>query len=143
MKTVQLSIFVENRPGRLAGAIAALAAGGIDLRALSLADTADFGIIRLIVDKPQQAREILHKEGFRAEETEVLAVEVADEPGGLSRVLEAFSQAGLNVEYMYAFVGRIGGRARMIFRLNDIDGAIKALPSSAGRVIEAGEVYSS
>ena len=141
MKTEQLSIFVENKPGRLADVAATLAAHNIDLRALSLADTADFGIIRLIVNKPEEARKILKQEGFRAEITAVLAVEVPDQPGSLSKVLGAFAAANLNVEYMYAFVSKGGDGARMIFRLDDIDRAIAAFPADAGRIIPAETVY--
>lgn len=141
MKTEQLSIFVENRPGRLAEVAAVLAANDIDLRALSLADTVDFGIIRLIVNKPEAAKEALKKEGFRADVTDVLVVEVPDHPGSLSKLLNAFAAADINVEYMYAFVNKEGGQAKMIFRLDDIDRAIKILPPEAGRIIPADAVY--
>ena len=142
MKTEQLSIFLENKPGRLAAVIAALAENNINLRALALADTLEFGVLRLIVDRPADAREALNKQGFRAQVTEVLAVEVPDKPGGLSRVLSAFAEAGVNVEYMYAFVGQLkDGGAVVIFRLDDLDRGLSAIPPEAGRVIPKAELY--
>jgi len=141
MKAEQLSIFVENRPGRLAEVVAALAESGVNLRALSLADTLEFGVLRLITDRPEEARKALNAKGFTAQVTEVLAVEVPDKPGGLSRVLNAFGQAGVNVEYMYAFVGQLTGGAVVIFRLDDLDRAQAAIPPEAGRVIPKAELY--
>lgn len=142
MKAEQLSIYVENEPGRLAEVVAALAENNVNLRALSLADTKDFGFLRLITDRPEEAKKALSAKGFSAEVTEVLAVEVPDKPGGLSRILTAFAEAGLNVEYMYAFVGQLaGGGAVVIFRLNDLDRAQAAIPADAGRVIPKAELY--
>ena len=142
MKTEQLSIFLENKPGRLAAVIAALAENNINLRALALADTLEFGVLRLIVDRPAEAREALNKLGFRAQVTEVLAVEVPDKPGGLARVLNALAEAGINVEYMYAFAGQLKvGGAVVILRLDNIDGGLKAIPPDTGRVIPKDELY--
>ncbi len=100
MKAEQLSIFLENKPGRLAAVTEALAKENIDIRALSLADTLDFGVLRLIADRPEDARRVLHEHGFMAKVTEVLAVEVPHRPGGLNTLLKTLSQAGVNVEYM-------------------------------------------
>ena len=121
MKAEQLSIFLENKPGTLAEVIGVLAENNINLRALSLADTLEFGVLRLIVDRPEEAREALRENGFTAHVTDVLAVEVPDKPGGLGRVLKAFSKAGVNVEYMYAFVGQLGRGAVVIFRIVVLD----------------------
>ena len=141
MKAEQLSIFIENRPGRLAEVVAALAESGVNLRALSLADTLEFGVLRLITDRPEEARKALSAKGFTAQVTEVLAVEVPDKPGGLARILTAFAAADVNVEYMYAFVGQMAGGAVVIFRLDDLERGLAAIPPEAGRVIPKAEIY--
>jgi hypothetical protein len=133
----QLSIFLENQPGRLAEVIGVLARAGINIRALSLADTSEFGVLRLLTDKPMEARAALREQGFQAKITEVAAVEVPDKPGSLSRVLDAFHAADVNVEYMYAFVGRPQKGAIMIFRLSDPEKAAKALTPDIGRLVPA------
>ncbi|MDR2934517.1 MAG: ACT domain-containing protein, partial [Candidatus Adiutrix sp.] len=106
MSAQQLSIFLENQSGRLAEVMDVLARAEINIRALSLADTSEFGVLRLLADKPEAARAALREQGFQAQITEVAAVEVPDRPGALSRVLNAFHAAGVDVEYMYAFVGQ-------------------------------------
>lgn len=141
MKAEQLSIFLENKPGTLAAVVEILAENDINLRALSLADTLEYGVLRLIVDRPEKARKALKDKGFTAHVTEVLAVETPDRPGGLSRVLAAFNQAGVNVEYMYAFVGQLGRGAVVIFRLDDLDRALSAITEDIGRVIPKAEIY--
>ncbi len=141
MRVEQLSIFLENKPGRLAEVAAILAEHDINLRALSLADTLEFGVLRLIIDRPDEARRALSGRGFSAQVTEVLAVEVPDRPGGLSRILTAFAEAGVNVEYMYAFVGQLERGAVVIFRLDDLDRGQAAIPPEAGRVIPKAELY--
>jgi hypothetical protein len=127
MRIPQLSLFVENKPGRLVAPCEALAAAGIDLVTLSLADTQQFGILRLIVREWQRAREVLEAAGLAVAVTEVLAIEVADRPGGLVELLAIFEKAGINVEYMYAFTARLGNRAVLVFRFDDLDAAISAL----------------
>ena len=119
MKVKQLSIFLENKSGRLAALSRSLAEQNINILALSLADTADFGILRLIVDDPEKGYAFLKKEGFAVRLTDVLAVRVPDRPGGLAEVLNAIHQRGLNVEYMYAFVRRRGDDALVIVRMDD------------------------
>ena len=113
MKVEQISIFLENKSGRLAEVTTILSEGGVNIRALSLADTADFGILRLIVNDCDRAKEILKSNGFTVGKTEVLALEVPDRPGGLARILRILDGAGINVEYMYAFVNRTGDNAIM------------------------------
>lgn len=127
MKVKQISVFLENRSGRLAEALGALGKADINIRALSLADTSDFGILRLIVDDVEKGAAALRESGRTATLTEVLAIEVPDRPGGLAGILEQIAQAGLNVEYMYAFVSRVTARAIVIFRFEDIDTAISVL----------------
>lgn len=140
MKALQLSIFLENQPGRLAEVMAVLARAGINIRALSLADTSEFGVLRLIADKLEAARAALNEQGFRAQVTEVAAVEVPDRPGALSRVLTAFHTAGVTVEYMYAYVAPSARGAIMIFRLSDSDLAAGALTPELGRLVPAAEL---
>jgi hypothetical protein len=127
MRLPQLSLFIENQPGRLVVPCRLLAEAGINLVTLALSDTQQFGILRLIVREWQRAKEVLEQAGFVVAVTEVLAIEVRDRPGGLLELLAVFSQAGINVEYMYAFTARLGSRAVMVFRFNDLDAAITAL----------------
>lgn len=130
MRVKQISVFIENRSGRLRDVAEALGGSGINIRALSLADTSDFGILRLIVDKPDETLDVLRKAHFTLSETDVIAVEVRDKPGGLSEVLAVLGNAGINVEYMYAFVEKSSGNAVMIFRIEDIDKAVKTLTAN-------------
>ena len=127
MKVKQISVFIENRSGRLREVANVLGKKNINIRALSLADTSDYGILRLIVDKPDAALDVLKKANFTLSETNVIAVEVSDKPGGLSEVLDVLGEAGINVEYMYAFVEKSSDNAVMIFRIEDIENAIRAL----------------
>ena len=127
MRIPQLSVFLENKPGHLITPCRLLAEAGISIVTLSLADTHQFGILRLIVREWQRAREVLEAAGLAVAVTEVLAVEVLDKPGGLAELLGLFGQAGINVEYMYAFTARLGNRAVLVFRFDDLDAAISAL----------------
>ena len=127
MRIPQLSVFLENKPGHLIVPCRLLADAGINVVTLSLADTQQFGILRLIVREWQRAREVLEAAGWVVTVTEVLAIEVADKPGGLVELLGVFEQAGINVEYMYAFTARLGNRAVLVFRFDDLDAAITAL----------------
>ena len=137
MKVEQLSIFLENKAGRLAQVTKTLAEAGINIRALSLADTSDFGILRLIVNDTEKAINIMKEAGFTVGRTAVVAVEVDDKPGGLNNILEALSGQNVNVEYMYAFVQEGGGSATMIFRFDRIDQAIEVLKAKNIPIIPA------
>ncbi len=130
MRVEQIAVFLENKSGRLAEITRVLAENGINIRALSVADTADFGILRLIVDKVELAKEKLRASGFTISKTDVVAVEVPDQAGGLAGVLKAAWEAGLNVEYMYAFINGGGGKAILIFRFNEMEEAIAMLTKS-------------
>lgn len=141
MKVKQISLFMENRTGRLADVARTLGAAGVNIRALSLADTADFGILRLIVDKPNQAYEVLKDARFTVSETEVLAVEVKDVPGGLSSVLQLMSEARINIEYIYAFLTRASDDALIVFRVEEPNAAIKLLQEAGIKVLEEEKVY--
>jgi len=140
MKVEQIAVFVENKSGRLAEVSALLAANNINIRALSVADTADFGILRIIVNDTNKALYVLKNEGFTASRTEVVAVEVVDKPGGLSDVLKIINDAGLNVEYMYAFVEKSGANAALIFRFDKPDAAIDILKLAGMKILSSDEV---
>jgi hypothetical protein len=141
MKVKQLSIFMENRAGRMAEIARRLGEARINIRALSLADTSDFGILRLIVNDVDKAMNILRDSGHTVSLTEVVAVEVPDSPGGLASVLEPLRDAGVNVEYMYAFVEKATDKAVVIFRFEDIDAAVKVLANAKISVLPAETVY--
>ncbi|MEA1997173.1 MAG: ACT domain-containing protein [Gemmatimonadota bacterium] len=141
MRVKQVSIFLENRAGRLDDVAEILGAEKINIRALSLADTADFGILRLIVNKPDEACKALHDKGFTTRYTEVIAVEVPDRPGGLATVLKIFKEAVLNVEYMYAFSEKLSEGAVIIFRIEEIDRAIGILQQKGIKLLTGEEVY--
>lgn len=141
MKVKQLSIFLENQSGRLAEVTGALGEQGISIRALSLADTSGFGILRLIVNDIEKAHEVIHDKGFTVRETDVIAVEMSDAPGGLAGILSILSEAGINVEYMYAFVQKSQDNAVVIFRIESVDEAIAALLAKGVKILTAEEVY--
>lgn len=141
MKIQQLSLFAENKPGHIAAPCRMLAEQGIDIRALSLADTQRFGILRLIVSDWQKATALLEASGFVLKATEVVAVEVPDRPGGLADVLARFEGTRINIEYMYSFPFGRDDRAILIFRFDDPDAAIEHLKQGSIRVLDSSEVY--
>jgi len=140
MTAVQISVFLENKSGRLAELTSALAKASVNVRALSLAETIDYGVLRLIVDKPAEARKALSEAGFTVTETEVVAVEMPDRPGGLAGVANLVTQSGLNIEYLYAFVGQRGENAVVIFRIDDVKAAVAALQQGGARILSADEL---
>jgi len=142
MKLQQLSLFLENRPGRLGAPLEAIAAEGINILTLSLADTEQFGILRLIVREWEQARRILDEAGWVVNLTEVVAVDVLDRPGGLAGALKVIEGAGLNIEYMYAFSLRRADKAILIFRFEDPDRAIEILQGAGLHVVDSEELFS-
>ncbi len=137
----QVSVFLENKSGRLAELARALGDAGIDMRALMVADTEEFGVVRIICDRPERAREQLSSLGFSAVLTRVLAVEIPDRPGGLADLLEALDRESLNVEYAYAFVEPGGDAAVDILRVDD-QRAEEVLSAAGFRVLTASELYS-
>ncbi len=141
MKAEQISIFLENKAGRLSEVTGTLAGAGVNIRALSLADTTDFGVLRLIVDDNQKAEEALKNAGFTVRITHVVAVEVDDRPGGLHFILDALTRANINVEYMYAFVQQSGNNAIMIFRFDQLEEAIAVLEKNNVAVINGSRLY--
>lgn len=120
MQIKQISIFLENNAGRLAEVTAAIASSGANIRAISIADTADFGILRVIVDKPEIAVEALSKAAFTTRVTDVLAVEIPDEVGSLAKVMALFKETGVNIEYLYASLEGCSGKAIVIFKVEDL-----------------------
>jgi len=141
MKIDQISVFLENKSGRLAKVTAVLGEAGINIRALSLADTSDFGILRLIVNDSGKAREVLKENGFTVGKTEVVALEVEDRPGGLANILEMLSSHGINIEYMYAFVERSGEDAIIICRFDETDKAISVLQENNIAILKGEKLY--
>ncbi|MCA1787701.1 MAG: ACT domain-containing protein [Desulfobacteraceae bacterium] len=142
MLAEQISIFIENKEGRLAEVTAILRDADVNIRALSLADTTDFGVLRLIVNDNDKAEQALKKEGFTVGRTKVLAVEVTDEPGGLNKVLDPLWMQNVNVEYMYAFANPQCKNAIMVFRFDDHEKALKILGEQQIKVISAREISS-
>ncbi len=140
MRVEQIAVFLENKSGRLAEITATLADNGVNIRALSVADTADFGILRLIVDDVEKAKKVLKANDFTVGVTNVIAVEVADRSGGLAKVLKTIEKAGLNVEYMYAFVNRSGENAVLIFRFDEMDRAIAALQQDGFTILSGAQI---
>lgn len=141
MKVKQISVFLENKAGRLSEVTAILSEAGINIRALSLADTSDFGVLRLIVNNSDKALDALKNNGFSVGVTDVVAVEVTDRPGGLHHILEMLQQAQINVEYMYAFVQQSGKNAVMIFRFDRINEAIEILQKDGIAVVDGEKLY--
>ncbi len=140
MKVTQISVFLENKKGRLLEALETLAKSGINIRALSIADTSEFGVLRLIAPEPEQARKSLEEGGFTVGENEVIVVGVDDKPGGLVSVLRVLKSASINVEYLYAFVARSGNKAVVVLRTENINSGINALQKGGVKVLSAQEV---
>jgi hypothetical protein len=141
MRAEQISVFLENKAGRLAEVTGILAEAGVNIRGLAVADTSDFGVLRLILDDNIKAVKALKNHGFTVAKTDVVAVEVEDRPGGLHRILDILHKGEINVEYMYAFVQHSGKNAVMIFRIDNIAEAVKILKDHHVTVIDGNKVY--
>ena len=141
MKIHQLSLFLENKPGQMIQPCRVLAEAGIGLLTLTLADTQQFGLLRLIVSDWEQGREVLEQAGYLVNVTEVVAVEVADRPGGLAGLLGLFESGDINIEYMYAFTFGREDKAVLIFRFDQTDAAIERLRAAGVCVVEDVEMY--
>lgn len=142
MSVLQISVFIENRKGRLAEMTRLLGERGVNLRALYVADTADYGIARMIVDSPEDAAKILKDDGYTVNTTDVVALEIPDEPGGIARVLTLLDDNNLNIEYLYGFADREGRSAIDIMRIEETDRAREVLMANGIKVIDGSEVYS-
>jgi len=141
MKIHQLSLFLENQPGQMIEPCRALARAGINIRTLSLADTRQFGILRLIVSDWQNAAVLLENAGYVVNVTEVVAIEVGDEPGALANLMAVFENSAINIEYMYAFPFGRQDRAVLIFRFDQPDAAIARLQAAGINVVDSVDVY--
>ena len=140
MKLKQISIFLENKEGRLKKAISILSQTNINIRALSIADTSEFGILRLIVPEPEKAQEKLEENNFVVKVNEVIAVEVPDQPGGLDSILSILYDSQINVEYLYAFVEKNEDKAIVVIKTENIDEGIAALEKSNIKIMSAEDV---
>jgi hypothetical protein len=141
MKLKQLSLFLENKPGALSAPVKLLARAKINILTLSMAETRQYGILRLIIRDWKAAKELLEKNGLPVKTTDVLAVEVADRPGGLADILVVLEEAGINVEYMYAFTLKRGGKSLLLFRFDDPDKAIGVLQKHKINVVGNVELF--
>ena len=140
MAVKQISIFVENKEGRIKKAINTLAQENINIRALSIADTTKYGILRLIVSDNEKAIEALEKDGFIVKENEVIILAVPDEPNGLNSTLAIFDEKGINLEYLYAFVSSKTDEAIVVMRLENMENAIKALEDSNAKILDENDI---
>lgn len=140
MKIKQLSVFLENKRGRLYEALTALAQAQINIRALSIADTSEFGILRLIVTDPDKAKEILEKNEFTVKLTNVVAMAVKDKPGGLAEALKYLYDANVNIEYIYAFVEKSGEQAVVVLRTENMDRTISLLQEKGIKLLSWDDV---
>jgi hypothetical protein len=141
MKIKQLSIFLENRKGRMKKALDVLEKGGVNIRALSIADTSDFGILRLIVPDPEKTKSLLEENNFIVKIGEVIAVRMPDTPGGLGVILGILDEYNINLEYLYAFVEEKDEMAIVLLHPENIDAGIIALQKGGSDVITAKEIY--
>ncbi len=141
MLVKQLSIFVENKFGRLGKIIEDLGNNSINISALSLADTTDFGILRIIVDDPEKAREILGKEGVIAKCTNVHAIVIDDQAGGLAKAIDVLKEASISIEYMYAFVGKVSGKALMVLKTDNDKKAEEAFVANSVQMLSPADIY--
>ena len=136
MKIHQLSLFMENKPGHLSAICRTLAGAEINIVTLALADTQQFGILRLVVEQWERAREVLEQAGFVVNVRQVVAITVDDQPGGMAELLDILGPSGVNIEYMYAFTTRRDGKAVLVFRFDDPDRAIEALQAAGRDVLD-------
>jgi hypothetical protein len=136
----QISIFVENKPGRMARVARTLADAGVNIRALTIAEAGDFGVIRMVVDNTERGYKALHDDGFTVSETDVLAVELKDVPGGLYEIANTLGMNNVNVDYAYAFVTAKAERAMLILRVDDIRRATEVLSEAGVRIATREEI---
>lgn len=137
----QLSVFLENRPGKLCEMVETLAKNDIDISALSLADTAEYGVLRLIVDKPDSAKDVFKEEGVIVSVNNVIAVTMDDAPGGSVQILRLLADADISIEYMYACVGKVSGKALMVVRTDNQEKAEETLKNGGFGQINPADIY--
>ncbi|ACL75050.1 ACT domain-containing protein [Ruminiclostridium cellulolyticum] len=141
MLVKQISVFLENKSGRLADVTRTLADNNINICAMSIADTTDFGILRLIVNKPEEAESALSEQQFTVSCTSVIAIGVEDKPGGLAKALDILRDNGISIEYMYAFVGKTGNEAFVILRVENPETAIETLLKYGIEILPNDKIY--
>jgi hypothetical protein len=141
MKIRQISVFLENRPGRLSALCRTLADAGVNLSTLTLAETGEFGLLRLVTADPAKAKKVIEQAGYATTATEVVALQVPDRPGGLASVLQVLEAQNISVEYMYAFAMRAGGDAVMVFRFDDMDRALAVLQAAGVNVFKPVDLF--
>ena len=141
MQIKQLSVFVENKSGRLAEITETLAKANVDIRAISIADTSDFGILRLIVDRPEAAVEALRQENMTVSLTTVIAIGITDKPGDFAKAMRVLADANVGIEYMYAFISRDQNKAYVLLRVDDNERAVECLQSSGIEILTAEEIH--
>lgn len=137
----QISVFLENKSGRLVRVAQVLGDAGINMRGLSIADTSDFGILRMIVDQPEQALNVLKDQGIMASVTDVIAIEISDTPGGLAKVLAYLNEAAINIEYLYSFIEKEAKNAIIMMRVEKIDEALAVLRKNNVTIVENDRIY--
>lgn len=143
MLAKQISVFLENKAGRLLEATRTLGEAGVNIRALLVADTEDYGVLRMIVDDPDKTHSALKDAGFTVSETDVLAVRVPDRPGGLASILEVLEPLRVNIEYLYCFIASGGGHAIVVMRVDDPEHVARVLVDASITVLDAKSLYSS
>jgi hypothetical protein len=141
MLVKQISVFLENKEGRIAKVTKVLSDNAINIRALSIADTTEFGILRIIVDRPVEAEKALKIGGFTVSITEVIAIAIDDQPGGLADALDILHTNKISVEYLYAFISKTSAKANVILRVENCESAITCLQGRGYIVLTASEVY--
>nr|WP_266335551.1 ACT domain-containing protein [Methanothrix harundinacea] len=140
MAIKQISLFVENKPGRMAKVSKTLSDAGVNIRALTVAEAGDFGVIRMVVDDPEKGYKVLHDGGFTVSETEVLAVEMKDIPGGLYEIVNTLGESEVNVDYAYAFVTTKAERALLIIRVDNLEKARRVLTDAGVKLATREEI---
>ncbi|MFI4912893.1 MAG: ACT domain-containing protein [Sedimentisphaeraceae bacterium JB056] len=140
MNITQISVFLENRKGRLSDVCNLFGENDINIRALTIAETETFGVMRLVVDRPSAAIEVLKEHGFTANLTNVVAVEVEDTPGGLAKILNVLSKNEINIEYMYGFIEKFSDKALMVFRFDNPEAASNVLADSEITVVSKDDI---
>lgn len=136
----QISLFVENRPGRMAKVSKTLSDAGVNIRAMTIAEAGDFGVIRMVVDDPQKGYDVLRNSGFTVSMTDVLAVEMRDTPGGLYEIVSALGDNNINIDYAYAFVTAKSEKAMLIMRVDDIEAARRTLSARGVKIATPEEI---
>jgi hypothetical protein len=141
VKIKQISVFLENKVGHLLAVTDELKKANLNIRAISLADSERFGVVRMVVENPARAYSVLHEAGHTVRETDVIAAEVEDRPGGLADLLRTFEKCGVNIEYMYAVIEKKGDKAVIILRVEELDDALDKLSKSGMKLLSAEEVF--